>query len=314
MNRFKRILAVYDDGPGGDDVLVQAVALARANGAGLAVVNPQGEPRSPGIVDEARRRLWRIVPWIEREGVSDVTTEVLVGTPHVEIIGKVMRDDHDLVVVCAERSSSLKDMLARNTATNLMLKCPSAVWLLKPGQSLPCANVVAALQPPLKNRSHDDLNGKILDLASSVAWADGARLHVVHFWDVDGEEGESIRSELPPQIRRQILDRHEGMRRKALNTLLARHATSQLAAEIHLPRGRPDLHMASMATRLSADLIVMGAECRMGLSRLLMGNFVESVVSSVRFSVLAVKSDEFRTAVAVPANAYSQAGARPEMH
>lgn len=314
MNRFKRILAVYDDGPGGDDVLVQAVALARANGASLAVVNPQGNPKSPEVVDEARRRLRRILPWIAQEGVTDVTTEVLVGTPHVEIIGKVMRDDHDLVVVCAERSSTLKGMLVGSTATKLMLKCPSAVWLLKPGQSLPCSNVVAALQPPLEDRSQDDLNGKILDLASSIAWSDGACLHVVHFWDVEGAEGESIRSELPLQRRRQILDRHEGMRRRALNTLLARHATAQVAHEIHLPRGRPELHMAGMATRLSADLIVMGAECRLGLSRLLMGNFVESVLSSVRFSVLAVKPDEFQTPVAVSANAYSQPGARAGMH
>lgn len=314
MNRFQRILAVYDDAPGGDDVLVEAVGLARANGASLSVVNPQYYPQAPEIADEPRRRLGRIVPWITQEGVTEVTTEVLVGTPHVEIIGKVMRENHDLVIVSAARNGTFTDLFAENTAKQLMLKCPCAVWLLKPGQSTPCSNVVAALRPPLDDCDSDGVNGKILDFASSVAWADGACLHVVHYWDVDGEEGKDVRSELPPGKRREIIDRHEGLRRRAVNRLLARHVPSQLAREIHLPCGRPELHLARMATRLSADLIAMGTESRTGLSRLLMGNFVESVLSYVRFSVLVVKSDEFRTPVAVSAKPWSQPGARPGMH
>lgn len=314
MNRFKRILAVYDDAPGGDDVLVQSVALARANGARLAIVNPLSNPRSPEIVDEARRRLRRLLPWVAQEGVTDVSTRVLVGRPHVEIIAEVMRRDHDLVVVSAERSNTLKDVFGGNTATNLMLKCPSAVWLLKPGQSVPCANVVAALRAPLEDRGEAELNGKILDLANSVAWADGACLHVVHFWDVEGADGEGIRSELPLELRRQVLDRHEGMQRRALNDLMARHTTPQLAHEIHLPRGRPDLQMAKMATRLSADLIVMGSAYRTGLSRLLMGNVLEAVLDGVRSSILAVKSDEFQAALPVSASPPSRAGARSAAH
>ena len=134
MKRFKNILAVYADGPGGDDVLVQAVGLARDNGARLTILNPREHPRPFGTVEEVRRRLPKLVPWVSSEGVSDVVTDVVVGTPYVEIIRKVAQDDHDLVIVSAEDGRVLKDVFLGNTATNLLLKCPGAVWVQKPGQ------------------------------------------------------------------------------------------------------------------------------------------------------------------------------------
>lgn len=300
MNRFRNILAVYNDAPGADDVLVQAVALARANGARLTVVDTHENPKSAWLVEEARRRLRRIIPWITQEGVSEVTTDVLVGTPYVEIIRRVLCEEHDLVIVSVEGGTAFKDVFLGSTATNLLLKCPSAVWLLKPGQSIPCSNIVAALNPRPDESRNDDINVKILELATTVAQGEDARLHLVHFWEVEGEDGEIVRSELAPEPRKQLLDKHKTARQRTLSALLARCATRQLQHEIHLPRGRPRLHMSDLATRLAADVIVMGTASRVGLSRLLMGNFAETVLGGVRCSVLAVKPDEFSTPVVLP--------------
>jgi universal stress protein E len=293
MTRFKNILAVYNYGPGGDDVLVQAVNMASAVGAKLTVVDTLEPPQSAWSMEEARLRLQRIVPWITQEGVSSVTTDVLFGTAHAEIIRRVICDDHDLVIVSAEGTTALKHVFVGSLATNLLLKCPCAVWLLKPGQSMPCMNVVAALKSPLDELCERDINLKILDLATAIASAENARLHVVHFWDVEGKDGGTIRSEIRREDLQRIVETHRTDRWRTMNALLNRCATWHLEQEVHLPRGRPELQMTGFISRLEADVIVMGSASRIGFSRLLMGNLTETVLESVRCSLLAVKPDEF---------------------
>jgi universal stress protein E len=300
MNRFRNILAVYDTGPGSDEVLDQAVALARANGAQLTVVEPWEFAKPPNVVEEARRRLTRIEPWIAQQGVADVGTEILVGIPPAEIIRKVIADGHDLVIVSSESGRTIRDFVQGSTATNLMLKCPCDVWVLKPGQSVPCRNVVAAVDLDSRHGDRpDDLNAKIVDLAVSLAQAQDACLHVVHFWDVDGKDAEIIRSEIRPETTCEILDRHEARRQAALDALLARHAPSRLSFETHLHRGRPNINLAETAMKLSADVIIMGTAGRRGIQRFLMGNFSETVLNGGNCGVLAVKPDSFRTPTAL---------------
>lgn len=314
MTRFKNILAIYNYGPGGDNVLVQAVNLASAYGAKLTVVDTLERPQSVWSMEEAHLRLQRIIPWITQEGVSSVTTDVLFGTSHAEIIRRVICDDHDLVVVSAEGDTALKDVFVGSTATNLLLKCPCAVWLLKPGQSVPCRNVVAALKPPIGDPCGRDINVKILDLATVIASADNARLHVVHFWDVEGNDGETIRSEIRREDLQRIVEKHRIERWRTLNALLTRCATRHLEQEIHLPRGRPQLQMTRFATQLEADVIVMGSACRIGISRLLMGNLAETVLGSVRCSLLAVKPDEFSTPIGLYEGEANRMGTTARVH
>lgn len=300
MNRFKNILAVYGDAPGADDVLVQAIALARANGARLKVVKPCENPRSAMYFDEADRQLSRIVPWMVREGVPDVETEVFVGTPHVEIIRRALLEERDLVIVNAEGNRALKDIVFGSTAANLIRNCPSAVWVLKPYQSVRCSNIMAAVNPCLDDPCGDDLSTKILDIAASLTRTHDACLHVAHYWEVEGGEMEMLKSEVPRNTKQRILVKHETMRREALNTMLARQSTSHCAHEIHLPRGRPDFHIAGLTARLAVDLIVMGSQGRTGVSRMLKGNFAEFLLDAVRCSVLAVKPNGFHVPMALP--------------
>lgn len=299
MNRFRNILAVHDGGPGSDDVLVQSVALARANGARLTVVRPQPGERALGMADEARRHLGRLVPWIVQEGVGEATTDVLVGTPHVEVIRRVLRDEHDLVVVGAAGGTSLRELFSGKLATHLLHQCPCAVWLLKPAQAVPCANVVAAVDATDAESGNDDINDKILDFATAVARGEEAFLHVIHFWEVDGTDGERLKTELPRGARRRILDTHETARRRSLHALIARHASSAIPHEVHLPRGRPHWNLAEKAGALAADVIVMGAPGHGASARLFGASVTETVLGEVRCSVLAVKPDGFRTPVSL---------------
>lgn len=298
MNRFKNILAVYSDDPGGDDVLVQAAALADANDANLTIFETRVPPCRAEVIAEARKRLRRIVPWIEQAGVANVDTKAVVGTPHVEIVRSVVENGHDLVVVGAESRRAIRSAFLRSLAAKLMLQCPSAVWVLKPGQSAPFANIVAALGLGGGERQGDELDKRILHSAASFARAHDARLHLVHFWKAEGGDDEMLRSEIHPDTRQRILQRYEAARRKALTALLDGCPTAPTHPQIHLPRGSADAKMAGTADRLSADLIVMGVTGRRGVSRLMAGDFCEAVLIAARCGVLTVKLDEFRAPIA----------------
>lgn len=86
------------------------------------------------------------------------------------------------------------------------------------------------------------------------------------------------------------------MRLGPLKVLAIRHVTES-ERSIHMAAGAPGVVLPRLADRLDDDLIVMGTVGRTGLSGLIMGNTAESILRSVRCSVLAVKPEGFVTPV-----------------
>ncbi|NIO39952.1 MAG: universal stress protein, partial [Burkholderiales bacterium] len=68
---------------------------------------------------------------VATDGVS-LDTKVLVGKPFIEIIRQVLRDNHDLIVKCADADSGRREMLFSSTDKHLMRKCPCPLWIIKP--------------------------------------------------------------------------------------------------------------------------------------------------------------------------------------
>lgn len=300
MKRFKNILVCYDSAIGGDDALEQGVALARANGACLTVVTVLRERQlAPAVLDETGKRLERISLSVRHAGVPDVRTRVRTGTPYVEIVRQVIAGQHDLVILSAETGSVIKGAFFGNVALQLMRKCPCPVWVVKPGQSVPCRKILAAVDPR-EAAPDDDLNVKIMDLATSLASRDRAGLHILHAWEVDGNDGDTVRSELTRPQRDAILDSHLGKRQAALDGLLAGYPMSKIDHRLHLPREYPEQAIGRLVEQEGIDLIVMGTLARSGLSGFLIGNTAESVMNAVKCGMLTVKPDGFETPVYLP--------------
>jgi universal stress protein E len=289
VDRFRNILAVYGTGPGSDDVLLQATCIARRSGAHLTIVDATSAPKSRGHADEARRRLSRLEPWLAQQGIRDAHFDVVLGTPEAGIVQRVYDNQHDLVIVSGEGDTALREFIFGSLAANLLLKCPCAVWVLKPAQSVPCASVAAALQLGPDDATASATDRQVLGLSASLARSLPAQLHLIHFWDVTAHDDEMLRSEIRDSTRREILDRNEAERRAAVQALLDEHAADTPVQDIHLPRGRSPLHLPRFADRLDVDVLVIGATARLGLNRLLRGNTAEAVLHGVRCSVLAVK-------------------------
>jgi nucleotide-binding universal stress UspA family protein len=298
MQRFKDILVVYDGNVGAEDALNQAIMLAKANQAKLTLVDLVEEGRyTANSVHERQRRLQRLTPMVKADTNEQVDAKVLVGIPFLEIIKEVLKNGHDLVIGSAEGGSVVDSVFFGSTVTHLIRKCPCAVWIVKPGQPVPYGRILAAVDPKPNEPGNDDLNRKIMDLATSLSRMTNGGLDVVHAWDVTGRDQDTLASEAPGTVYEAILRQHERRHRGQVETLLQDYDLDDLAHRVLLPRGLAQQKIVEIVQENDVDLIVMGTVNRTGIPGLLIGSAAETVLEAVHCGVLAVKPSGFTTPV-----------------
>lgn len=323
MNRFKNILCVVESEKASTSALERAVSLAESNQANLTVIDiapsiaagigmPRGGPISADLqasmVNNHMQELETLVkPYRKR---FNIETRVLVGTPFIEIIREVLRNGCDLVIKIPEYQDWL-DRLFGSNDMHLLRKCPCPVWLIKPKAPKTYRRILTAVDvddtyPPQEMESRHTLNLQLLEMASSMALADFAELHIVHAWDAMGESSlrhgalmkrpEADVNVYVEQVRRQHAD--------SLNALLrdvasgrGRDALNYLKPHIHLVKGWARQEIPALAQQIEADLVVMGTVARTGIPGLIMGNTAETILNQLDCSVLAIKPPGFVTPV-----------------
>ncbi len=115
-----------------------------------------------------------------------IYTQVLSGTPFIELIRAVQRNGFDLLVKAPHLPEGLTERLLYGSFDlHLLRKCPCPVWIDRPESAHPYRNILAAVDPT--DRANLELNRLIMDLASSLAERESAQLHVVHAWRMAGE-------------------------------------------------------------------------------------------------------------------------------
>ena len=272
MKRFKNILVVYNDMVGDEDVLIQAIALAERNKARLTLIEvAKNASTSANQLAERRKRLCRVGSSIDRHGLV-VETICRSGKPFLEIIRQVLRGQHDLVIMAAEGGGGLKNLFFGGTSMHLMRKCPCPVWILKPGQRTNYTRVLAAVDTDPDDAEVDELNKKIVDLATSLAQMNNSELHVFHAWELTGNDHDTMSSEISDDMREKLLSKNEQKHRKPIERLLEGYALNGLKHQIHVERGVPDVLLPQMVDEENIDLIGMGTVGRSGIAGLLIGD------------------------------------------
>jgi len=319
MKRFKDILCVVEAGEACEPALERAVTLAENNHASLTVVDvtervvtgigkPEGGPTSADLqaaMVGVQAQVLEILVNPYRKRIK-IKTKVLVGTPFLEIIREVLHNGRDLVIKIPETQDWL-DRLFGSDDMHLLRKCPCPVWLIKPQAPKAYRCILAAVDvgddyPPAELESRRMLNRRILEIASSLALADFAELHVVHAWYAVGES--TMRMRTPEE---QVTDYVEQVGRHhaaSLNAFLHDVASSQgqdaldfLKPRTHLVKGWARKEIPALAKRIEADLIVMGTVARTGVPGFIMGNTAETILNQIDCSVLAIKPPGFITPV-----------------
>ena len=322
MKRFRDILCVVEPGDTSKDALSRAVALAQNNQAGLTVVSvadtvkagfgmPKGGPISAdlqvALVNMHEQGLEALFEAYRKQ--IPIETKVLVGVPYLEVVRQVLRNGHDLVIKMPENPEWL-DRLFGSDDMHLMRKCPCPVWMIKPQSATSYRCILAAVDadndhPPAELQTRHALNLQVLEMASSLALSEFAQLHIVNVWDAIGES--AMRGAFMHMPEEKIIAYLEEVRSQHAASMddlihevtgkLGQAAVGYLEPQIHLLKGWARKEVPALATKIEADLVVMGTVGRTGIPGVFMGNTAETILNQLDCSVLAVKPPGFVTPV-----------------
>lgn len=314
MQRFKNILLVCNFDLKQQAAVDRAVLLAKHNGAQLTVFSVAKElpadarmaitsllPRELPelVIDDRRDKVEALATALDQQGV-DVKSQVVTGTPFLEVIRQVLRNKHDLVILAAEGKGGLKQRLFGSTSMHLMRKCPCPVWVVKPAKRSKYKRILAAVDATSDSPDPErqSLNPLLLQLASSLSRMDNSEFHVVQVWSVFAEGYMEVRGGMSKKSIRNLRKQTKRQYAAQLDGLLAGVDLQGAIAHRHLPRNDDAARaVIKLAKRNKIDLLVMGTVCRTGVAGFFIGNTAEKVLSEVNCSVLTVKPGGFITPV-----------------
>lgn len=128
------------------------------------------------------------------------------------------------------------------------------------------------------------LADRALDVALDLAARVGAKVTVLHVWDLPAFS-------LPPGYlvpTEDVVGAVRGAAQGRLKALLEEHARAGVAVRGELREGVPWEQVDAVARETSADLVVVGTHGRRGLGRALLGSVAEKVLRTSNRPVLVV--------------------------
>ena len=309
MKRFKNILLVLRESHN-ERGIERAVDLANKNGARLTLIKPPGQlTRSleifkgmesfgglrAALLNKKRDDLEKLCDSLDAKDV--IGSVASGGSPSVAIIRQVLRDNHDLVITTAQGTSSSMGGLFRSLSLHLIRKCPCPVWVVHPEKPRRVGQVLAAVDPGVTENG-DAVNSMILDLATSLAQLDQAKLHIVHAHRALALEGFSKLlakhgGTVPEDECRGRVEEAIAERRHRLDTLLQNHSLDSVEHEVHFVEGAPSHLIPKIADEQKVDVLVLGAVTHSRPLGHCIGTTAEDIIHQIGCSVLTVKPLNF---------------------
>jgi len=257
----------------------------------LELLGDDSAAASKNVEDEANQVLAALVERAKAVGV-DADSKLIFGTPWLEIIRQVLREQHDLVVVGTRGLGKAGRMLFGSTGIKLVRKCPCPVWVTRPDPNWDDLNILVA-------SDLCDVSSHALDTAVGGAQLADAKVHLLHVLDVQFDR-HLARTGISDE---QILEYHQRARadaERALHEQLSHtdYRTLTQGIQVHVKEGQADIVILDAIQEWNIDLLVMGTVGRRGIPGLLLGNTAERLLPEITCSLLAVKPDDFQCPIA----------------
>lgn len=290
--------------------LQRAAQLARRAGARLTLFHSAYSPWSMGpqfygsnvqggvrkLLATQRAALEKLAVPLRRKGLK-VTTRVAWDYPVFEaIVRETVRSKPDLVVSESHRRAFGARLLLTNTDWQLIRLCPAPLLFVKKEKAWGRPRVLAAVDPLHMASRSGQLDRRIVENAAALAAAGNGRLDLVHAHQSPLVYGPMYETMVMPVAANPAIE-VEARRRAQQSLDRIAGAFDVPAKQAHLVPGAPAEVLPSMARKLRADVVVMGAVSRRGLERLFIGSTAERILDRLPCDVLVVKPRGFRTDV-----------------
>jgi universal stress protein E len=287
---FKSILvAVRDPDARTQHAIRKAAGIAAATGARVTLLHafstpyplPKSVPTEPKAIlriaaKERTAQLLKLARALRARGIK-VHCEVVWDFPPAHaIVRHVIDTKPDLVVAESHRHTRVARWFLANSDWELIRECPCPVWFVKHERQAKNSVILTAIDPAHARAKPSGLDDRLLQTATSVAAQLGGRVALIHV-----EDTLQLVRAVPP------------VPMATIKRLAKRHGIS--AEACHVRMGIPAHEIVASAADQGADLLVMGAVSRSGLSHI--GNTAEAVIDGVTCDVLIVKPRGFKSAV-----------------
>lgn len=306
MNQFKRILVGVDLSwgdrlvaekltPPNGEAIRQALWVAECNSASVHFLTSldlsvkaqhllsKCQDTESTILNDAQRQLDKYVTQASEREI-EATSEVVIGRSWMELTRRVIREQHDLLVVGTRHLGAVQGSLLGSTGMKLLRKCPCAVWVTQPLRDEAFDTIlVADDMRPVGNHA--------LELGSSMAKLHDAQLHVLHAAD-PREFGHWLAQNADQESNDEYCRDAE----RRIASKLEDHNLSK-PAKVHILAKRPDVAILESIDKHNIDLVVMGTIGRAGIPGFFMGNTAERLLPKIPCSLLAVKPTDFTSPV-----------------
>ena len=303
------LVAIADCSAKPPAALAKAAAVAAKSGATVTLFHSLYNPEIAGeglygpdtlerdieaAVCARKAELQRMAAPLEEKGLA-VRVRVRWDHPvHESIVREALREKSDLVVAESHRHGRIARVVLSNTDWQLIRLCPAPVLFVKSARRYERAPVLAAVDPLHAHAKPAGLDADILATADALARDFGGLLHAAHVYRLATPFTSGVLVE-PVPLPVNVSAKQRARVREAFDALVAPYGLPERRR--HLRGGSAALELVSIAKRIRAGVIVMGAISRSGLRRLFLGHTAERVIDRVDADVLVLKPEGFRTPV-----------------
>lgn len=309
MKRFKNILVIVreESNLARNLAVERAIDLARANKAKLTVMDIVDSPKAlvsqfnailkPDEIAQALlKKRTRTLTELADELADDIDVSVVVkvGKGFLEIIRRVVLEEHDLLIKMANNQQSNFD----SSDFHLMRKSPCPVWLLKAEGAKKCEKILATIDLNLESDEQDKtLNHAIMQLANSLAKMENSELHMLSCWSLYGEEAlrHSSFSKISDEELQELITNEEKAYAELQSEIIARY--EGVTIHPHLIKAHPADAIPKFASENAIDTVVMGTVARSGIPGFFIGNTAETILHGISASVITLKPQGFETPI-----------------
>lgn len=289
MQPITPVVAATDFSPSAGRAVRRAALIAQQLGAEMHLLHvvhpldlyPGPDPAADfglnyeqALQTAGKNRLDTLAARLHKDFAIPVVAATRIGRAHTEIADYAAAKAAGLVVAGARGENTLLDLLIGSTASRLLRLATCPVLIVKNAKVEPYQSAIAAV---------DFSPGSIHALELARAVASGARIEVLHVYDIEHDE----RMRQAGMDEAFIRDRQARILKDAENRLdieLAGLNDGNITR--HVMAAYPAAAISDRARTLRADLIVLGRHGKSGMQELLLGSVSKDMASAADCDVL----------------------------